>query len=140
MSEQNGYLTIRNGVWHFYRRVPIEYAHLDRRHHVKLSTKVRVATDRTGTKAGRVAAKLNATQEALWRGLADGKTADHKQAYTDAVKLARSLGLDYLSPSEAAQKPITEILTRVETLLTDGRIENPVMRKVVLGGVEKPRI
>jgi integrase len=140
MSEQSGYLTERNGVWHYYRRVPTEYSHLDRRLHVKLSTKIRVANDRTGTKAGRVAAKINATLEAYWRGLADGKTADQKQAYTDAVRLARSLGMDYLTPSDAAQKPITEVLGRIETLLTDGRIEDQAIRKAVLGGVAKPKV
>ena len=86
-------------VWHYYRRVPAEYAHLDRRHHVKLSTKIKVATDRSGTKAGRVAAKLNATMEADWRSLADGRAADTKQAYGDAVKIARSLGLDLFAAS-----------------------------------------
>jgi len=92
-------------VWHYYRRVPPEYAHLDRRHHVKLSTKIKVATDRSGTKAGRVAAKLNATMEADWRSLADGRAADTKQAYGDAVKIARSLGLDYLQPAQISHQP-----------------------------------
>jgi integrase len=140
MSDHCDYLTQRNGVWHYYRRVPSEYTTLDPRHHVRLSTKIKVANDRTGTKAGRVAAKLNATQEAYWRSLVDGKAADAKQAYTDAVKLARSLGLDYLTPSDAAQRPINEVLTRIETLLTDGRIGNPAIRKAVLGGVEKPKV
>jgi integrase len=140
MSDHCDYLTQRNGVWHYYRRVPSEYTTLDHRHHVRLSTKIKVGNDRTGTKAGRVAAKLNATQEAYWRSLVDGKAADAKQAYTDAVKLARSFGLDYLTPSDAAQRPINEVLTRIETLLTDGRIENPAIRKAVLGAVEKPKI
>jgi hypothetical protein len=86
--------------------VPSEYAALDTRLHVKLSTKVRVANDRTGTKAMRVAAKLNAVQLAQWRGLADGKAADAKQAYGDAIKIARSFGLDYLPPAEIAQRPL----------------------------------
>jgi integrase len=120
--------------------VPSEYAKLDHRHHVRLSTKIKVANDRTGNKAGRVAARMNETCEAYWRSLADGKAADAKQAYTDAVKLARSLGLDYLTPSDVAQRPISEVLTRIETLLADGRIENPAIRKAVLGGVEKPKV
>jgi integrase len=140
MSDRNDFLTIRNGTWNYYRRVPAEYVHLDRRHHVKLSTKIKVANDRRGAKAGRVAAKLNATMEAYWRGLSDGKAADAKQSYVDAVRLARSLGLDYLTPADAAQRPINELLTRVETLLTDGRIENGPIRKAVLGGVDKPKI
>ena len=88
MGNHLDYLTKRNGSWIYYRRVPGEYAHLDHRRFVRISTKVKVANDRTGTKAGRVAAKLNATQEAYWRSLADGKAVDAKQAYADAVKLA----------------------------------------------------
>ena len=140
MSEKGQYLTARNGVWHYYRRVPIEYAHLDERHHIKLSTKIKVANDRTGTKAGRVAARMNETHEAYWRSLVENKAMAAKEAYTDAVKLARSLGLDYMPPSAWAEKPITEVLGRIETLLVDGRIENPALRKAALGGIEKPKI
>jgi hypothetical protein len=96
---------------------------------VTISTKIKIAADRTGTKAVRVAARLNEPQEACWRSLADGRAVDQKRAYGDAVKIARSLGLDYLPPAEAAQQPIAEILTRIETLLTDGRIENAAVRK-----------
>jgi len=140
MSEKGQYLTARNGVWHYYRRVPIEYAHLDERHHIKLSTKIKVANDRTGTKAGRVAARMNETHEAYWRSLVENKAMAAKEAYTDAVRLARSLGLDYMPPSAWAEKPITEVLGRIETLLVDGRIENPALRKSALGGIAKPKI
>ena len=140
MSEKGQYLTARNGVWHYYRRVPIEYAHFDDRHHIKLSTKIKVANDRTGTKAGRVAARMNETHEAYWRSLVENKAMAAKEAYTDAVKLARSLGLDYMPPSAIAERPITEVLGRIETLLVDGRIENPALRKSALGGIAKPKI
>ena len=140
MGNHLDYLTKRNGSWIYYRRVPGEYAHLDHRRFVRISTKVKVANDRTGTKARRVAAKLNATQEAYWRSLADGKAVNAKQAYADAVKLARSLGLDYLTPTDAAQRPLNDVLTRIETLLVDARIENPAIRKAVLGGVGKPKV
>jgi integrase len=140
MSENGQYLTIRNGVWHYHRRVPSSYAHLDKRGSVKLSTKIRVANDRAGTKAGRVAARMNATHEAYWRSLAENKATEARRSYADAVKLARSLGLDYLTPSTWAQQPIEDVLTRIETAATDGRMDNPALRKAVLGGVEKPAI
>ncbi|MGY4337333.1 hypothetical protein [Bradyrhizobium sp. LM2.9] len=50
--------------------MPVEYEHLDTRGNVKLSTKIKVATDRTGTKASRIAARMNETLESYWRGLA----------------------------------------------------------------------
>jgi integrase len=140
MSESGQFLTIRDGVWHYYRRVPSSYAHLDKRGSIKLSTKIKVANDRTGTKAGRVAAHLNVTHEAYWRSLAENKATEARQAYADAVNLARSLGLDYLTPSTWAQQPIREVLTRIETATVNGRMDDPALRKAILGGVEKPEI
>ena len=134
------YLTVRAGVWHFIRRVPLEYANLDRRANVKLSTKVRVATDRKGIKAGQIAARMNETVEAYWRGLSHKKTAEAKQTYLDAVKLARSVGLDYQTPSAIAMAPIEDVLARIETLIASGMMNNTPMRKALLGGVEKPPI
>jgi integrase len=140
VSDSGQYLTNRDGVWHYYRRVPSCYAHLDARGSIKLSTKIRVAKDRTGTKAGRIAARMNETHEAYWRSLAETKATETRQRYDDAVKLARSLGLDYQPPSVWAQQPIVDVLTRIETAITDRRIDNPGLRKAVLGGVEKPVI
>jgi integrase len=134
------YLSIRTGVWHYYRRVPSAYCDLDKRGSIKLSTKIKVANDRTGIKASRVAARMNATLEAFWRGISEDKAIEARQSYTDAIKLARSLGLDYLTPSAWSEKPIDEVLARIETVIADGRLENPALRKAVLGGIEKPAI
>ena len=57
MSGDGHYLTTRDGVWHYHRRVPSIYAHLDKRGSIKLSTKIKVANDRTGTKAGYVSSE-----------------------------------------------------------------------------------
>jgi integrase len=140
MSATGQYLTIRDGVWHYHRRVPSNFAHLDKRGSIKLSTKIKVANDRAGTKAGRIAARMNETHEAYWRSLAETKATEARQSYADAVKLARSLGLDYQPPSGWAQQPIDEVLRRIETATLNGRMNNPGLRKAVLGGIEKPDI
>jgi integrase len=140
MSENGQYLTIRDGVWHYHRRVPNNFAQLDKRGSIKLSTKIKVALDRAGTKAGRVAARLNDTHEAYWRSLAENKATEARQSYADAVKLARSLGLDYLTPTAWSQQPINEVLARIEAATVNGRMDDPALRKAALGGVEKPAI
>jgi integrase len=56
------------------------------------------------------------------------------------VKLARSLGLNYMVPAAWAQRPIDQVLERIEVLIADNRVENPAIRKAVLGGVEQPKI
>jgi hypothetical protein len=61
------FLTRRNGTWHFVRRVPVEFAAFDRRGVIRHSTRIRVAADRTGRRATRVADRLNAELEAYFR-------------------------------------------------------------------------
>jgi hypothetical protein len=65
------FLTRRNGSWHSARRVPTEFAHLDRRGVVKHSTKIRIASDRAAVRASRVAEKFNSSLKQHWRMLAD---------------------------------------------------------------------
>ncbi|WP_456655840.1 hypothetical protein [Bradyrhizobium sp. JR3.5] len=103
-----------------------------------VSTKIKVADDRTGAKAARVAARLNEHQEARWRSLASG-TPD-KQRWQDAVTIARKHNLEYLTPVEAAQRQIKELLTRIETLKVGDRKTDVAVVDAVLGAVDKPRV
>jgi hypothetical protein len=64
------------GTWHFARRVPAEFAHLDRRGVVRHSTKIRIASDRAAVRASRVAEKFNSSLEQHWRALADSDSRD----------------------------------------------------------------
>lgn len=133
------YLIKRNGYWQYHRRVPKGSAGLGgKSKFVVISTKIAVADDRTGAKAARVAARLNEQQEAHWRSLASGTPS--KQRWKDAVTIARSHGLDYLTPDEAARRDIGELLTRIETLKAGERRADVAIVDAVLGGVEKPRV
>jgi hypothetical protein len=78
------FLTRRNGTWHFVRRVPVELAALDPRGVIRHSTKVRVAADRTGRRAARVAEKLNSELESYWHGLVGDRSDDTTRGYDDA--------------------------------------------------------
>jgi hypothetical protein len=67
------FLTRRHGTWQFVRRVPSEFAKYDPRGVIKHSTKIRVAEDRTGRRATKVALRLNAELENFWQHAARGK-------------------------------------------------------------------
>lgn len=67
------FLTRRNGTWRFVRRVPTEFAALDRRGVIKHSTRIKIASDRAGRRAVRVAEQFNEQLEAYWKGLSDGR-------------------------------------------------------------------
>lgn len=54
------YLTKRNGYWQYHRRVPKAFAGLGgKSKFIVITTKIPVAEDRSGSKAARVAARLN---------------------------------------------------------------------------------
>jgi len=47
----SGFLTRRVNTWHFVRRVPAEFAALDRRGIVRHYTRIKIADDRLGRRA-----------------------------------------------------------------------------------------
>ena len=120
--------------------MPAEYVHLDPQINVQLSTRIKVASDRKGTRASRVAASFNETLEAHWRQLSGRQTAEARQSWLDAVRLARSMGVDYRTPADLASGPIEQLLARIETLMAGGLMNDAPIRKAVLGAVEKPPI
>lgn len=132
------YLTKRNGHWQFVRRVPLEFASLDTRGIVKHSTKVAVATDKRGTRAGKVADTLNRELEAYWRGLGEGKAQEAADRYGQAVTRARMLGFDYAEMSGLVDRPVMEILARYEKLA--GVVNDPGARAAVLGYETRPAV
>lgn len=132
------YLTKRNGRWQFVRRVPLEFAALDTRGIVKHSTKVAVATDKRGTKAGRVADTLNGELEAYWRGLVEGRAQEAADRYTEARRRARAIGFDYAEHAELVGRPVAEIVDRYEKLA--GVVSDPGARAAVLGYETRPAI
>jgi len=132
------YLTQRNGRWQFVRRVPLEFASLDTRGIVKHSTKVAVATDKRGTRAGKVADTLNRELEAYWRGLTEGKAQEAANRYEQARRRARAIGFDYAEMSELVDRPVLEILARYEKLA--GVVHDPGARAAVLGYEARPAI
>jgi integrase len=106
------YLLNRDGIWHFSRRVPGSLAGLDTRKFVRQSTKIRVADDPRGSRAQRVADRINADLEAYWKALLDGQSKDAQARYDAARVRARGYGFDYLRDDELAQRPLEELVDR----------------------------
>lgn len=129
------FLTRRGGIWHFVRRVPLEYAALDPRGIVRHSTRVKVADDRTGRRAARVALTLNEELEAFWSGLARGQTAGELGRYDEARRRARSLGFDYVPNGHLLALPAEKRLERLETLVAKGLVSDSGARQALLGTV-----
>lgn len=116
MARQPTYLKIRNGTWFYQRRVPRGMAQLDTRTFVRESTGIKVATDKKGRRAAGVVKGLNRASEEYWKALVDGKKDEAEQVYKASRLRAHALGFDYAPVRELAQRPIEEILLRLELL------------------------
>ena len=131
------FLTRRHGTWHFVRRVPSEFAAIDARGIIRHSTKIRIAQDRTGRRASRVADKLNRDLEAFWRASAAGPARDLLARYEATRRCARSLGFEYVDNEQVLQLPIEGLLNRLEALVAKG-VGEPVNRAALLGTEKRP--
>jgi integrase len=132
------FLTRRCGTWQFVRRVPIEFAHLDTRGVIKHSTKVRIAQDRTGRRAARVATKLNDELELYWQGLAGGRSEADLGRYEEVRRRARSFGFDYIENAQLLMLPPEQRLDRLESLVARGVANDPIARAALLGTQKRP--
>jgi integrase len=130
------YLTKRGGFWRFCRRVPDEYAALDRRGIVQQSTKVRIVDDPRGIRAKEVALRMNDGLEKYWRDLANAGTAQALADYHAATKAAKRMNIS--PPDASAQRTIVELLARIEQLEKGKRIEDRASVLAAYDLVAKP--
>jgi len=127
----------RAGYWYLIRRVPQEYAHLDRRSFVRVSTGIKVIDDPRGIAARSAVDKLNKSIEAYWKALRAGD-AVAVAPFEEIRQLARRRGFEYKPVEEVAAAPLNELLARIESLLVGDRIDDPIEVAAVLGGAGKP--
>ncbi len=124
----------RDGTWYLIRRVPKEFAELDRRVLVRISTNIAVADDPRAVRAKAIVHQLNRELEAYWLGMHGGKSAEAELRYNSAKTRARSLGLAYQTADELAAGPLDEILRRVQLLADNNALEKDSEVAAVLGG------
>jgi integrase len=132
------YLTRRGSFWHFIRRVPLEYAELDKRGFVQQSTKIRIADDPKAIRANRKANDYNLALERYWRDLAEGDSAQAVRDYEAAIKAARRLQIS--APiDDATKRTLAEVLDRIEKL-SGNRVEDRASVLAVYDAAPKPDI
>jgi integrase len=132
------YLTKRGGFWRFCRRVPDEYAALDRRGIVQQSTKVRIVDDPRAIHAAKVARELNDALESYWRDLTKAESAHAVAEYNAGVKAAQRMRIS--PPDSSAQRTIAELLARIEQLEKNNRIEDRPSVLAVYDLASKPNM
>jgi hypothetical protein len=96
------------------------------------STKVRIADDRNGRRASRVADKLNAELEASWRDAVRGRMDGQFNRYDEAPRRSRTLGFEHIEHDLQAALP-EKLVERLEALRALGLAFEPGVRQAVLG-------
>jgi site-specific recombinase XerD len=132
------FLTRRNGTWHFVRRVPFEFAEVDRRRIVRHSTRIRITHDPVGRRAARVAEKFNERLELTWKDLALGQSRAEFTRYEDVRQRARLLGYEYLDNAILLERPSEARLERLEALVAKGVVNDASARAALLGTEKRP--
>jgi hypothetical protein len=132
------FLTRRNGTWHFVRRVPMEFAELDARGVVRHSTRIKIAYDRAGRRASRVADKFNEQLEIFWKGLSDGRPRGTLNSYELARQRACALGFEYIDNDRLLLQAPEARLERLEALVAKGLVNDAGVRAALLGTQKRP--
>ena len=132
------FLTRRNNTWHFVRRVPNEFAQLDTRGVVKHSTRIKIANDRAGRRAARIAERLNEELELFWKGLCGGRPKEQLTSYDLARRRARALGFEYVENEQLLQQQPDTRLERLEALVAKGLANDSGARAALLGTEKRP--
>jgi integrase len=130
----------RDGVWYLIRRVPKDFAELDRRGLVRISTGIAVADDPRAIRARDVVKQLNTELEAYWRGMRDGQSAEARLRFEAAQKHARSLGLTYLTNAELAAGPESDLIERIRLLVSRNAVEDEGEVAAIMGGEKCPAL
>jgi len=130
----------RDGVWYLVRRVPAEFAHLDRRGLVRISTNIAVADDPRAVRATETVRILGGELDAYWRIMRDGQSAEARIRFEAAQARARALGFVYQTAPELAAGPLQTILDRIDNLLRRDVVEDELDVAAVLGGEKRPAL
>lgn len=130
----------RDGIWYLIRRVPKEFAELDRRGIVRVSTGIAVPDDPRAVRAKDVVRQLNVELEAYWRGMRDGQSAEARLRFEAAQKRARSLGLTYLTNEEIATGPAEDLIERIRLLVARNAVEDESEVAAIMGGEKRPAL
>ncbi|QKC83229.1 tyrosine-type recombinase/integrase [Mesorhizobium sp. NZP2077] len=130
------YLTLRQGNYHYKRRVPVTIAHLDERApHVRASLK----TDDRGL-ARRKRDLLEAADDALWASLiTKGVTDPARRRYEAAVKRVEALDFTFhAGPYFEQPEAFDDLMDRIRHVLATGQ-EDQMTALPLLGAVDVPK-
>lgn len=128
-------IKLRQNNYHITRRVPKRYASVEPRSVFTLSL-------HTDSKSIAEAKAIMAWEHAVegWEARLAGDNADADQRFDAARELAAVRGFRYLEAGKVAQLPLGELISRIDTVPTNGGTPNRLEAAAVLGGTPRQGI
>ncbi len=126
------HLILRNGIWHYKRRVPKRAASIDHRGTVRLSTEQR---EHDLDKAIIVRDRINQANMEFWSTASIDRGAA-LSAYEVNVKRALALGFQYVPAKDLANGALADLAGRLAALERSGLYHSEAATAAVLGGGE----
>ncbi len=127
------YLIQRNEIYYYFRRVPEDVAHLDKRKFARYSLKTR---DKKS--AVRKSVLRDEYMEQYWQNLKEGCHYNPFEEYELANKCAKMHGFPYKSAEEISLEAVSEVVKRITKASI--AINCPETVSSVLGGVDQPKL
>lgn len=126
------YLKARGSKWHYVRRVPEHFSHIDPRGTIRTSLKT---SSLDVAKLRRDA--MERADDLFWQGMALDDSAKSSHArYTAAKARAIAMGFEYKAAVDIAEtSPVEEIIRRVAAA-----VQSPKDEAAVLGGTDEPKL
>ncbi|TFV34582.1 molecular chaperone [Bradyrhizobium frederickii] len=130
----------RGGIWIYVRRRPPEFAAIEPRVNIRISTRIKIKDDKAGVKAARAARVIESDLEAIWRARAGQGARDAALALEHARARARALELSYKPIEDVVRESIEDIHRRLAAIEVGDRRHDPVSVAAAIGGVPLPTI
>lgn len=127
-----------NGFWYLVRRVPIEFAELDKRVLARVSTGIRISDDPRGISAAKVVQQLDEDLHNYWCDLRAGRDPRAVKSSEWARETSRRYGFEYLEGPDLRQQ-LGELIRRVDVLTQKGPEERRNLGPALLGEVPIPK-
>jgi len=128
----------RDGFWYLIRRVPAQYAALDRRGIVRVSTGLRVSDDPRAITARQVVLRLDDELNEYWRDLAAGRDPDAKKRAASTEQTANQYGFPHIELKDLNAGPLIELVNRLLTMESMNPAQREEVLLTLLGHYPKP--
>ncbi|KEO56655.1 DUF6538 domain-containing protein [Thioclava indica] len=128
-------ITKRGKTWHLRKRVPVDYQSVEHRFEIVCS----LHTD-SEVIARQKADQIWQHQIEAWEAKLAGDTEEAERRFDAAQRLAKARGVRYLDAAQLANRPIEDILDRVEAVPTRSGQPDVQEAEALLGGAPMPSI